>query len=556
MKEINLFKKILFTLLIVLGLGALVSCGKEKKDDESNEEVDPFKAQLSSVNYDINKEYFYDDYNDKSLADTKRQGVVTFDDKDIVFEAVTYEKLINILNSEGNYLIFFGGAWCHNTRATARFVNEYAKKYNVDTIYNFDFRLDGVSADSHIRVSDPTDTTKTKTAGEEYNYLYGELIKHYLTNVDDFIEYTSNSNNAVKYTNPHNDENDVKNANGLSIAAKIQVPFLFLYNKDNTIRNSYDFTTHSIVAQQAEDGKTYPVVYGFEEMIDYTIVDGKDKITYEDNSDISNEYPVWVDNFFKNFKDTNISEYSDEKFFKDQYNGKGVTSTQTKLIFSESEKVNIISINYRQLAWLLEQEGNSIILLGGSWCGNTQATITTINDYAVENNLYIYNFDTKLTGGKSLIDTTTTNIWDGGDVHIRDNNNPFVYLYAELLQKYLTNIVTLYDKTDGNASHNITYTDSNNNTVVLNKAQVPYLFSYNKNAKDTDGFSAPITAYLEQMLYLYKSVTYGNKTFDVAYVYESTNYNAYKTGIKNILDQYASITGISVKEITINRVEN
>ena len=545
MKKIKLLK-LLFTLILVIGLGALVSCGDNTNNPSENTtddtEIDSYKNQLSSANFDINKEYFYDDYNDKSLADTKRQGVVTFDNKDIVFEAVTYEKLINILNSEGNYLIFFGGAWCHNTRATARFVNEYATKYNIDTIYNFDFRLDGVTSESHIRVNDPADATKEKTAGEEYNYLYGELINHYLTNVDDFVEYTSDSNSAIKYTNPHQDENDVKNENGQSLAAKIQVPFLFLYNKDNTDRYSYDFETHSIKEEQAEEGKKYPVVYGFEEMIDYTVVDGKDKITYEDNTDISSLYTTWVDNFFKNFENIEIAEYTDAEFFKDQYNGKSGTS-----IFADNDQINLVSVIYRQLAWLLEQEGNSIVLLGGSWCGNTQATITTINDYAVENELNVYNFDTKLGGGKSLIDASSTrnNIWDGADAHIRDNTNKFVYLYAELLQKYLTNIVTLYDKTDGKASHNITYTDAENNTVVLNKAQVPYLFSYNKDAKDSDGFIAPIIAYLEQMLVL--------NSESPSYVYNDDVYKGYKAGIKSILDQYAAITGITVEEITIDR---
>ena len=65
-------------------------------------------------------------------------------------------------------------------------------------------------------------------------------------------------------------------------------------------------------------------------------------------------------------------------------------------MFAEDDRINIQTLTYRQLGWLLRQNGNYLILFGGTWCGNTQTVIDIINDYAVENDLTVYNFDTKL----------------------------------------------------------------------------------------------------------------------------------------------------------------
>lgn len=46
------------------------------------------------------------------------------------------------------------------------------------------------------------------------------------------------------------------------------------------------------------------------------------------------------------------------------------------------------SITLEEAIYLFQQEGNYLVLLGGSWCGNTRAVIDIINDYAVANKFH------------------------------------------------------------------------------------------------------------------------------------------------------------------------
>lgn len=41
----------------------------------------------------------------------------------------------------------------------------------------------------------------SENAGVNYNYMYGEVVKQYLTNIDDWIEFPSTTERAISYTN-------------------------------------------------------------------------------------------------------------------------------------------------------------------------------------------------------------------------------------------------------------------------------------------------------------------------------------------------------------------
>lgn len=505
---------LLLVIVLIVALNVLTFVGCQDKNQEDN-----FVATTE-------QEFFYNDYNAKSNADTSRQnGVDTFENKDIVFDAVTYEELIYLLQQEGNYLILLGGSWCHNTRAAATYINQFAHQYGITKIYNFDFFLDGENSSTHVRVTDPAAGT-TKNAGQEYNHLYGELVTRYLTNLNDWVEYKEGSASSLTYTN----------ADGVQVnVAKVQVPFLFLYNKDNTTRSAYDLSTKSVVAAQAEEGKKYPIVTGFEEMVDrddqgvYTTTylknedgtfkkDENGKYVTEKNY-ITEAYKARLQRVFDYIKDNNVtlSTYSDADYIRQAYNEKS-----GREIFAADKQINYEVLNYRQFNWLLQQEGNYIILFAGSWCGNTQAIIDIVNDYAVEHNVTVYTFDTKLDGGyatKYWSDRTKANAY--ADAHIRVNNSTLTPLYANIITNYLTNIVTLNDKQD--PAVKITYT-VNEQTISVNRLQVPFFFSYNKDHKVEEA-SAPIIDSLEVMLFYGRSseedfTAYKTRT---AEVFESIN---------------------------------
>ncbi|MCC3373877.1 S-layer homology domain-containing protein [Cohnella sp. REN36] len=148
-------------------------------------------------------------------------------DRNLVFEHTTYHELTRLLASQGNYAILFGGSWCPNTQAAIKFINEYAKKYNVDKVYMWDPRLD-----AGVDVSKPAgydthenDRLMVRDTRNAYARLYVDLVNTYLTNIQ--TQYLKTSNN-VNYLGP----------NGESVVAnKLQVPYFFIYNKDNKDEN-------------------------------------------------------------------------------------------------------------------------------------------------------------------------------------------------------------------------------------------------------------------------------------------------------------------------------
>ncbi|MBP5242200.1 MAG: hypothetical protein J6Z36_00735, partial [Clostridia bacterium] len=388
---------------------------------------------------------------------------------------------------------------------------------------------------SHVRETN-NPNNNNPSAGLQFNYLYGELVTRYLTNLNDWVEYVEGHRSDVDYNRAGETEE--------TIEAKVQVPFLFLYNKDNTQRNvpakdEQLVDLHNQVGikkADGEQGKTYPIVYGFEEMVDRDaegVYYNVNRVKTYDTEAYSRRVKAVFDYISEN--NIKLSTYSDADYIREFYNKKAGVE-----LFAEDDQINIHTITYRQLEWLLEHEGNALILFGGTWCGNTQAVIATINDYAVANNLIIYNFDTKLDSGYPK-----ANWGYSKDAHIRDSANPFVSLYGNLLDKYLTNLVTLYNVNSENAWEYIQVGDKK-----VSKLQVPYLFAYNKDAVDKDGFDTPITGYYEQML------TIGNATAE-DYVYAEANYTAYKAGVLNVIQSYfnAENANITAREIKVNRAK-
>ena len=269
-------------------------------------------------------------------------------DANSVYQSITWEEAVYLFQQEGNYLILLGGSWCGNTTSVIDYVNQAAKAAGVTTVYNLDFRLDGATGDTHIR-----ETNTSTKSGAAYNYLYGELVTRYLTNLNDWVEYTADSDSALTYTNAEGAEVTVP---------KVQVPFLFIYNKDNTVNNK----------GESEEGKTYPIVYGFEKMV-FRTEDGQGLESY--TFDGENYVAAPVTDYAQQLDDAifshigegegkiTLSSFTDADYIRLAYNEKS-----GKTIFEENEQINIETVTYKQLNWLLQQEGNYLILLGGAWC--------------------------------------------------------------------------------------------------------------------------------------------------------------------------------------------
>ena len=475
--------------------------------------VSAAEVNSSEASQDVGKAYYDADYE-------------YLDDENSVFQSITLEEAIYLFQQKGNYLILLGGSWCGNTTAVIDYINEAAKVAGVETIYNLDLRLDGTNSDTHIR-----ETNGKNDKGATYNYLYGELVTKYLTNLNDWVEYTVDSKSALTYTN----------ADGVAVTVpKVQVPFLFLYNKDNTVDNSgkEDNGYHT----------TYPIVYGFEKMLNrdenglYTASygakpEGGDNLiknTYDSDTYVQELNNAIFDHIGTGEGKVTLSSFTDADYIRLAYNERS-----GKTIFEANEQINIRTLTYKQLEWLLGQEGNYLILLGGAWCGNTQAIIDIVNDYAVANNVIVYNFDTKLDGGYAK------KYWGyTGEVHIRDSKNVFANLYVDLVNEYFDNIETEYTIESGNYISYQTDPEDESTKVISNKLQVPYFLAYNKDIVDNDGHDTPILSYVEKMYVLDEA--------SEDYIGSETNYADYTTATFNVIKAYAEKIGITATNIVMS----
>ena len=458
------------------------------------------EVNSSETSQDVGKAYYDADYE-------------YLDDENSVFQSITWEEAVYLFEQEGNYLILLGGSWCGNTNAVIDYINDAAKAAGVDTIYNLDFILDGNgNKNAHIR-----ETNGSNKPGATYNYLYGELVTKYLTNLNDWVEYTVDSSSALIYTN----------ADGVDVTVpKVQVPFLFLYNKDNTVNHK----------GESEGGKTYPIVYGYEKMLNrdenglYT-GRGDNAVRVTDEAYTAEINQAIFDHIGTGEGKVTLSSFTDADYIRLAYNERS-----GKTIFEANEQINIRTLTYKQLKWLLEQDGNYLILLGGAWCGNTQAIIDIVNDYAVTNNVIVYNFDTKLDGGYAK------KYWGyTGEVHIRDSKNVFANLYVDLVNTYFDNIETEYTIESGNYIYYQTDPADESTKVIANKLQVPYFLAYNKDTVDNDGHDTPILSYVEKMYVL-------DETRD-DYIGSEANYVDYTTAAFNVVKAYAEKTGITATNI-------
>ncbi len=166
------------------------------------------------------------------------------DETGFVLHQINFVELINLLNSPGDHLIFFGASWCHNTQAIIGSVARKAKEYGYQRVYVYDTTqgnqltfgtgadIDKVTAVSNVFNS--RNNVNTTNGNGNISYLYGELAK-YLKNFT--TENNSKQNNSISYY-PNGDLTGTATATAPWLtgsdlnARRLQLPFLISYNKD------------------------------------------------------------------------------------------------------------------------------------------------------------------------------------------------------------------------------------------------------------------------------------------------------------------------------------
>jgi len=165
--------------------------------------------------------FYKDEVNRKHSATYKNAAlyggdILTPEDgADWTIQQITYPELVQLLESDGDHVILFGGTWCHNTRAVLKNVNRAAAAAGVKTVYQFDLRLDGNSANAwHIR-----DTASPLA------YLYGDVVAQFFPNLRTQYSVAAGGGQKVDYY-PGGDTTVA-----VASAKKLQVPYLIEYDK-------------------------------------------------------------------------------------------------------------------------------------------------------------------------------------------------------------------------------------------------------------------------------------------------------------------------------------
>lgn len=131
-----------------------------------------------------------------------------------VYEVITYHEFIDILKNmkEGDFNVFFGGAWCPNTQSIAKITSEMAQDYGINRIFFFDPNLDGsasvyldgqsVSTGMNIRTSNQEAVDEGKpsvSAVDQSNMTFSGLYAYLLDTIKaGGQEYTSYWNTQWK----------------------------------------------------------------------------------------------------------------------------------------------------------------------------------------------------------------------------------------------------------------------------------------------------------------------------------------------------------------------
>ncbi|MCD8106243.1 MAG: hypothetical protein LUF35_14930 [Lachnospiraceae bacterium] len=426
----------------------------------NNTEASEEKQFSSDIRINMGREFVYQNFPGIRKENDPVYGAA--DSGEVVIEPINFDALNYLFMREGTYVVLFGGVWSAGTQELIGQVNYYAGKYGVDTVYLFDFSADGtaegtikqdITAHEYYIGSDKKETSPFAV----YNYLYGEVVTRYLTNLDSWVKKKIGGGDDITYLNLYRDPVTVPN---------LTEPFLFIYNKDNTIDHSGD-------SAQAD---TYPIVWAAE-------LDGCSGQTETES----------VESIFRHVRENNgsVTPWTPADYVREAYakNGRG-HGFKTEDAFTADEPINLQAVPFQVYRWILKQKGTFLLMLVGPWCANSQAAVATVNDYAVANHVRVYMTDSRLDS-KHAID-----FWK----YPRKNEltmscPPMRKYYVDIWENDLTGapIMNASIRRGRILQPTVDYTDETGRQHSVLSVGIPYCYAYNKDhTGGRDGARRPV----------------------------------------------------------------
>ncbi|MET3963050.1 hypothetical protein ABIE44_002984 [Marmoricola sp. OAE513] len=199
---------------------------------------------------------------DLAYPDDARYGGDILEDSDDAdtfrVKQITYPELVHLLDvkdsASKNFVILFGGTWCHNTRAVLKHVNQEAQENDVTTVYNFDLVLDGGTTNGTNGGSNPIHVRDNANSGATTNfrpsYVYGDVVRKYFKNL--VTEYDPNTGTRVSYF-PNGDLTAFPD-----VVRKLQVPFLINYQRGDGTNPSSTAIKRQWIQQNTDSSTGLP----------------------------------------------------------------------------------------------------------------------------------------------------------------------------------------------------------------------------------------------------------------------------------------------------------
>ncbi|HEY4094553.1 MAG TPA: Ig-like domain repeat protein [Baekduia sp.] len=404
-------------------------------------------------------------------------------------EPVTYDRFQWLLQQPGDFAVLIGDPATDATfKARARDVEVAALAADVKKVYWFDPNLSGnaqvgSTTEPNLDIRDPDGITSLDPASHaKYGNAWTNLVGKYLGNGLSVTQAGLNSENATVTVLPAAVVNDNGATDGHSTEvgdvhggalydytggtapANAGHSFFFIYNKDHA------------------DGGAAAKIVAWTDLTSPAVDSDTTKAHVADAIGAVTGGGA------------NVAEADQFAWWKDEVNAKQATQAPAVSdggnvpVLTDADKADgwrINQITYPELVDLLKSDTDhdAVILFGGTWCPNTRPVLPSINKYAQQNDVQVFNFDTVLDGG--LVGGSTTSATDplqtrntlGTNAAATVTINPS-FLYGDLVSQYLDNIKTQYVPTTNST---VTYYPNGGTSSTLtriNKLQVPFVIGY------------------------------------------------------------------------------
>lgn len=412
---------------------------------------------------------------------------------DHAIEPVTYDHFQWLLQQPGKFAVLIGDPALDATfAARAQDVEAAAKAANVKKVYWFDPNLSGSVTVGDIRepnldIRNPAGITSLATASQViYGNAWLNLVGQYLGN-GVTLAFSGGDIGSESTVIRGTTRTAAVNDSGATAGSSTEVG-------DTSGGALYDYTSTDTPADVSD---SFFFVYDKDNASGGNPLRIVSWVNLTEKAD-SPSTRADVTTAVNRAGAANLSDLDQFEWWKDWSNERQREQGPTEAVgvnvpvitdADDADEWRIEQITYPALVHLLKSDArrDAVILFGGTWCPNTRPVLPGINRYAQENNVHVFNFDTVLDGSTvGGLATSSANplqtrnhALSGANV----NANPS-FLYGDLVNQYLKNVVTQYDPARGGsqAASHFPGGDTTRALTTDKKLQVPFLVGYRGSA--------------------------------------------------------------------------